>query len=95
MMVNYVTKNRLPIHLVSCELEFSLKCCFELFGFVYCLRIEINAMAINANGRKILDYASDSSSDVETPTLSNTWRGQDLDNSDNESVDSQNEDLLK
>lgn len=56
---------------------------------------EINATAINVNGRKILDYASDSSSDAETPTLSNTWRGQDLDNSDNESVDSQYEDLLK
>lgn len=55
----------------------------------------MNATAINTSGRKILDYASDSSSDAETPTLSNTWRGQDLDNSDNESVDSQNEDLLK
>lgn len=50
---------------------------------------------MNTGGRKILDYASDSSSDFETPTLSNIWRGQDLDNSDNESVDSQNEDFLK
>lgn len=56
---------------------------------------DIDAAAINASGRKILDYASDSSSDVETPTVSNTWRGQDLDNSDNESIDSQSEDLLK
>ncbi|XP_055311207.1 KAT8 regulatory NSL complex subunit 2 [Sitodiplosis mosellana] len=57
--------------------------------------VDVNAAAINTNGRKILDYASDSSSDLETPTLNNTWRGQDLDNSDNESVDSQNEDFLK
>lgn len=57
--------------------------------------VDINAAAINSSGRKILDYASDSSSDMETPTLNNTWRGQDLDNSDNESVDSQNEDSLK
>lgn len=57
--------------------------------------MDINAATINTSGRKILDYASDSSSDMETATLNNTWRGQDLDNSDNESVDSQNEDLLK
>lgn len=56
---------------------------------------DLNATSINTSGRKILDYASDSSSDFELPTLSNTWRGQDLDNSDNESVDSQNEDFLK
>lgn len=55
----------------------------------------MNVATINTNGRKILDYASDSSSDQETATLSNTWRGQDLDNSDNESIDSQNEDFLK
>lgn len=57
--------------------------------------MDVNATAINISGRKILDYASDSSSDMETATLNNTWRGQDLDNSDNESVDSQSEDLLK
>lgn len=57
--------------------------------------VQINAAAKNAGGRKILDYASDSSSDVDTPTVSNTWRGQDYDNSDNESIDSQNEDMLK
>lgn len=56
---------------------------------------DLDAAVINASGRKILDYASDSSSDVETPTVGNTWRGHDLDNSDNESIDSQNEDLLK
>jgi KAT8 regulatory NSL complex subunit 2 len=50
---------------------------------------------MNNAGRNILDYASDTSSDEEIPTLNNTWRQYDMDNSDNESVDSQNEDLLK
>ncbi|XP_037908204.1 KAT8 regulatory NSL complex subunit 2 isoform X2 [Hermetia illucens] len=45
--------------------------------------------------RRLLDYASDSSSDEDMPTTSNTWRSHEWDNSDNESVDSQNEDLLK
>lgn len=66
-----------------------------MFFFLFRISGDINAALINASGRKILDYASDSSSDVETPTVSNTWRGQDLDNSDNESIDSQSEDLLK
>ncbi|XP_055700719.1 KAT8 regulatory NSL complex subunit 2 isoform X2 [Phlebotomus papatasi] len=57
--------------------------------------LEINSQEINERGRKILDYASDSSTDDDMPTISNTWRGYEMDNSDNESVDSQNEDLLK
>lgn len=57
--------------------------------------MDINATIKNSNGRRVLDYASDSSSDPDVPTVNNTWRGQDLDNSDNESIDSQNEDLLK
>ncbi|XP_059620244.1 KAT8 regulatory NSL complex subunit 2 [Phlebotomus argentipes] len=57
--------------------------------------LEINSQAVNERGRKILDYASDSSTDDDMPTISNTWRGYEMDNSDNESVDSQNEDLLK
>lgn len=47
------------------------------------------------NGRSILDYASDTSSDDEQPMITNLWRGVEMDNSDNESVDSQNEDHLK
>lgn len=43
-----------------------------------------------------MDFASESSSDEDTPTtLANTWRGHELDNSDDESVDSSEEDLLK
>lgn len=49
----------------------------------------------DSSKRRLLDYASDSSSDDEIPTLSSTWKSQEWDNSDNESVDSQNEDLLK
>lgn len=43
----------------------------------------------------ILDYASDSSSDDDMPNVSNTWKGADMDGSDNESVDSLNDDVLK
>lgn len=57
--------------------------------------VDIDVAAINDSGRVVLDYASDSSSDDEAPTIVNTWRGCDMDNSDNESVDSQTEDLLK
>lgn len=56
---------------------------------------DVNALDINNAGKTILDYASDSSTDDENPTLSNTWRCYEMDNSDNESTDSQYEDLLK
>lgn len=57
--------------------------------------IEINSTEVNNRGKNVLDYASDSSSDEDTPTLANTWRSYELDNSDDESVDSTDEDLLK
>ncbi|XP_039434141.1 KAT8 regulatory NSL complex subunit 2 [Culex pipiens pallens] len=57
--------------------------------------VDIDVGAINDAGRVVLDYASDSSSDEEAVTVGNTWRGYEMDNSDNESVDSQTEDLLK
>lgn len=57
--------------------------------------VDIDVAAINDSARIVLDYASDSSSDEEATTIGNTWRGYDMDNSDNESVDSQTEDLLK
>lgn len=57
---------------------------------------DIETVEINNRGKNILDYASDSSSDNDdfTTTLANTWRSHELDNSDNESVDS-DEDPLK
>lgn len=53
-------------------------------------------MDINNRGKNILDFASDSSSDddAHATTLANTWRSHELDNSDDESVDS-DEDPLK
>lgn len=47
------------------------------------------------SNRDILDYASDSSTEEDVPTVANRYRGNDVDNSDNESIDSQNEDVLK
>lgn len=57
--------------------------------------IDIDVAAINDSARVVLDYASDSSTEEDVATVGNTWYGHDIDNSDNESVDSQNEDLLK
>lgn len=57
--------------------------------------VDIDVTSINDSARVVLDYASDSSSEDEVTTVGNTWRGYEMDNSDNESVDSQNEDLLK
>lgn len=57
---------------------------------------EIVALDVNNRGKNILDFASESSSDEDTPTtLSNTWRCYELDHSDVESVDSTEEDVLK
>lgn len=58
--------------------------------------IDVNSVEVNNRGKNILDFASESSSDEDMPTtLVNTWRGYELDNSDDESVDSSDEDLLK
>lgn len=54
--------------------------------------------AINAavkQKKRVLDYASDSSTDDELPTLNSASKAPECDVSDNESVDSQDEDLLK
>lgn len=56
---------------------------------------DIDADKKNESNRDILDYASDSSTDEDMPTVCNRYRGNDIENSDNESVDSQNEDALK
>lgn len=62
--------------------------------------LEVNASEVNARGRKILDFASDSEdsefSDTPATTLSNTWYSE-VDNSDDDSVDSECDetDLLK
>lgn len=57
--------------------------------------VEINAAAINARGSKILDMCSESESDAEQINMSNVWFDYDADTSENESIDSDHEDLLK
>uniref|UniRef100_A0A182QD86 KAT8 regulatory NSL complex subunit 2 n=1 Tax=Anopheles farauti TaxID=69004 RepID=A0A182QD86_9DIPT len=62
--------------------------------------VDVDVTAINDSGRIVLDYASDSSSDDESPvhhppTYGSSWKGHEMDNSDNESVDSQSDDPLK
>ncbi|KAJ1527049.1 hypothetical protein ONE63_008590 [Megalurothrips usitatus] len=59
--------------------------------------LDIDASTVNSSASRILDYASESDSDVEAAMLDVTWKGgdADADSSDAESVDSQQEDLLK
>ncbi|XP_011342977.1 KAT8 regulatory NSL complex subunit 2 isoform X2 [Ooceraea biroi] len=56
---------------------------------------EVDAYRVNANGSDILDYASSSESDVEPTVVNDTLRGVFLDDSDNESLHSPQEDPLK
>ncbi|XP_078035156.1 KAT8 regulatory NSL complex subunit dim gamma-tubulin 1 isoform X1 [Augochlora pura] len=55
---------------------------------------EVDATKVNASGCDILDYASSSDSDVEPTVVSDTLRGSYLDDSDNESLYSAQEDPL-
>ncbi|XP_058053938.1 uncharacterized protein LOC131205726 isoform X2 [Anopheles bellator] len=60
--------------------------------------VDVDVTSINDSRRIVLDYASDSSSNEEEtlqPTYGGSWKGHDMDNSDNESVDSQGDDPLK
>lgn len=56
---------------------------------------EVDAYRVNASGSDILDYASSSESDVEPTVVTDTLRGVYLDDSDNESLHSPQEDPLK
>ncbi|KOX67798.1 KAT8 regulatory NSL complex subunit 2 [Melipona quadrifasciata] len=56
---------------------------------------EVDAYRVNASGCDILDYASSSDSDIEPTTVTDTLRGNYLDDSDNESLYSAQEDPLK
>ncbi|XP_029171900.1 KAT8 regulatory NSL complex subunit 2 isoform X2 [Nylanderia fulva] len=56
---------------------------------------EVDAYRVNASGSDILDYASSSESDVEPTVVNDTLRGVYLDDSDNESLHSPQEDPLK
>uniref|UniRef100_A0A1B6CND5 KAT8 regulatory NSL complex subunit 2 n=1 Tax=Clastoptera arizonana TaxID=38151 RepID=A0A1B6CND5_9HEMI len=57
--------------------------------------VEADAYKVNAKGSLVLDYASESDSDVEPSMLDSVWRAQDQESSDAESIDSQTEDPLK
>uniref|UniRef100_A0A182TX24 KAT8 regulatory NSL complex subunit 2 n=1 Tax=Anopheles melas TaxID=34690 RepID=A0A182TX24_9DIPT len=62
------------------------------------VKIDVDVTTVNDAGRIILDYASDSSDEDEAlvnPTYGSTWKAHEMDNSDNESVDSQSDDPLK
>lgn len=56
---------------------------------------EVDAYRVNASGCDILDYASSSESDVEPTVVNDTLKGVYLDDSDNESLHSPQEDPLK
>lgn len=56
---------------------------------------EVDAYRVSASGCDILDYASSSDSDVEPTVVSDTLRGNFLDDSDNESLYSAQDDPLK
>ncbi|XP_012534579.1 KAT8 regulatory NSL complex subunit 2 [Monomorium pharaonis] len=56
---------------------------------------QVDAYRVNASGSDILDYASSSESDVEPTVVTDTLRGVYLDDSDNESLHSPQEDPLK
>ncbi|XP_071571082.1 LOW QUALITY PROTEIN: KAT8 regulatory NSL complex subunit 2-like [Temnothorax nylanderi] len=56
---------------------------------------EVDAYRVNASGSDILDYASSSESDVEPTVVTDTLKGVYLDDSDNESLHSPQEDPLK
>lgn len=65
--------------------------------WVFYFTVDVDAVAVNSSSSRILDYASESDSDVDAAMLDVTWKGgdADADSSDAESVDSQQEDLLK
>lgn len=56
---------------------------------------EIDAAKVNAKGPDILDCASSSDSDVEPTTIGDTVRGTYLEDSDDESLHSSDEDPLR
>lgn len=56
---------------------------------------DMNASDINASCSDILDYASDSESDVEPATTQTVWQDTQADSSEDESIDSEQEDILK
>lgn len=69
--------------------------CFETFWNNFGFLVDINASEVNAACSEILDYASESESDVEAATYNSVWHDAHADSSDDESIDSEQEDILK
>lgn len=67
--------------------------CFNALKCIFLA--EINAAEINAGCSDILDYASDSESDVEPATNQTVWQDSQADSSEDDSIDSEQEDILK
>lgn len=57
--------------------------------------VEIDASHINASCSDVLDMCSESESDVEPATYTSVWQDAQADSSDDESIDSEQEDILK
>lgn len=57
--------------------------------------VDIDASSVIASCSDVLDLCSDSESDIEATTLSNVWLDAHADSSEDESIDSDNEDFLK
>ncbi|GLV36308.1 dim gamma-tubulin 1 [Carabus blaptoides fortunei] len=56
---------------------------------------DINAAAVNSSRSRVLDYGSDSESDVEAACYTSVYHDAHADSSDDESIDSEQEDVLK
>lgn len=57
--------------------------------------MDIDSSSVNASCTEVLDMCSESESDVEPSTFANVWHDAQADSSDNESIDSDQEDILK
>ncbi|KAK9679791.1 putative DNA-binding domain [Popillia japonica] len=57
--------------------------------------VDIDSSSVNASCTEVLDMCSESESDVEPSTFANVWHDAQADSSDNESIDSDQEDILK
>lgn len=64
--------------------------------FEFFVAADIDAAALqHSNCNQVLDMCSESDSDVEASTYASVWHDAQADSSDNESIDSEQEDPLK
>lgn len=61
-----------------------------------CFPVDVDASSLyNTKCNNVLDMCSESESDIEPSTYGNIWQDAQADSSDNESIDSEQEDVLK